>query len=139
VQAALSDRIAELRRIAVASICQNNMTAYSSGQRGIQLCQRNLALSRCNYVSGHASAHSSRPVRHPRFRQEQPKTDHAAALLACKMKADRDLTVVDAPECAAVLSLNADRMLTLLGKASVIDYECLNARQLGIEVLSKAR
>jgi len=137
-QSACRQSVAKLCRVAVARVCEDDVSAHAGGKRVVDERERDLPLLRKLDLDRNADAASPRHVVGPRFGQEQSHPDARAAELASEMNTDGDLAIIDAPQGARVLACDADGVFALLRKACVVDDQGFDGGKLTIDLAGQS-
>jgi hypothetical protein len=122
-------RLPELRHRSVGSIRKNRSTKAAI-QRPLNHLQGNLPLRAVAHTFWNARLFQAVLVTRPRLWQIEICINAGHTAVNLVLKRDSDLAVANFAKCAAVLPCDADGMLPLLGKASVVDDQHPLAAQL---------
>ncbi len=121
VEPQLPNTVAKLRTVAVRAVGQHDASRSPIANGALDHLERELDLGLERDIVGDARLVSALPVIGPHFGQVQVEVDGDLLGTRRDGQADADLAVGDLARRAGVLSLNADRMGTLLEEPRVVD------------------
>src|SRR5262249_38359 len=120
-QAASRDAGAQPLVAAVVEVHQNHPARNPGRARPLDQFERNLRFGRKADVGGNAGLLPARTIRGPVFGNIEPIPDRQAGKVIGHRQRHRHLTIGLLAKLPAILRLNADRMLALLGETRVIN------------------